>query len=149
MPDKAMGRVVIGVVGDDIHVVGNRIMELALRESGFQVFNLGTRNRPEHFCEATLEVNADAVFISSLNGEGEHWCADFRLRMNGFGLEHVVLYAGGNLVVGKRPEHEVVQLFKTFGFDRVYHQKPDISGAIADLLEDLRNGATKRRIQAA
>ena len=66
------------MIGDDIHIVGNRIMQLALEESGFQVFNLRTRNRPEHFCQAALEVNAHAVFVSSLNGEGEHWCADFR-----------------------------------------------------------------------
>ena len=78
--DGEQGRVVIGVIGDDIHVVGNRIMQLALEESGFQVFNLRTRNRPEHFCQAALEANAHAVFVSSLNGEGEYWCADFRKR---------------------------------------------------------------------
>jgi len=149
MSSQYKGRVVIGVIGDDIHVVGNRIMQLALEESGFQVYNLRTRNRPEHFCQAALEVNADAVFVSSLNGEGEHWCADFRHRLNAVGLDHVLLYVGGNVVVGKRPEEEVVKLFKGFGFDRVYHQKPDISGAIADLLEDLRNGATERKIQTA
>ena len=59
------GRVIIGVIGDDIHIVGNRIMQLALEESGFQVFNLRARNRPEEFCQAALEVNADAVFVSS------------------------------------------------------------------------------------
>lgn len=140
------GRVVIGVIGDDIHVVGNRIMQLALEESGFQVFNLRTRNRPEHFCQAALEVNADAVFVSSINGEGEHWCADFRQRFVEIGLCDVLLYVGGNVVVGKRAEKEVVELFKGFGFDRVYHQQPDITGAIGDLLEDLRNGASKRKV---
>ena len=59
------GRIIIGVIGDDIHVVGNRIIQLALEESGFQVFNLRTRNRPEHFCQAALEVNAHAVLVSS------------------------------------------------------------------------------------
>ena len=68
MSDARGGRVVIGVIGDDIHIVGNRIMQLALEESGFRVFNLRTRNRPEHFCQAALEVNAHAVFVSSLNG---------------------------------------------------------------------------------
>jgi methylaspartate mutase sigma subunit len=149
MSKEFNGRVVIGVIGDDIHVVGNRIMQLALEESGFQVFNLRTRNRPEHFCEAALEVNADAVFVSSINGEGAHWCADFRHLLVEVGLGHILLYAGGSLVVGKRPEEEVVRLFKGFGFDRVYHQRPDIGEAIADLLEDLRNGETKRRITAA
>lgn len=135
-------RVVIGVIGDDIHVVGNRIMQLALAESGFEVFNLRTRNRPEHFCQAALETNAHAVFVSSLNGEGEYWCADFRKRFADIGLAHVLLYVGGNIVVGKRAKDEVVALFKGYGFDRVYHQQPDIGVAVADLLEDLKRGPT-------
>lgn len=141
---KDRPRVVIGVIGDDIHVVGNRIMQLALEESGCQVFNLRTRNRPEHFCQAALEVNAHAVFVSSLNGEGEYWCADFRERLHALGLGHVLLYVGGNVVVGNRPEPEVVALFKSYGFDRVYHQRPDIGAAIVDLFEDLQNGSPQR-----
>lgn len=138
----ARHRVVVGVIGDDIHTVGNRIMQLALEESGFQVFNLRTRNRPEHFCQAALEVNAHAIFVSSLNGEGEYWCADFRQRLDALGLHGVLLYVGGNIVVGSRPEPEVVAQFKGYGFDRVYHQRPDIGAAIADLLEDLKHGPT-------
>lgn len=139
---------VVGVIGDDIHTVGNRIMQLALEESGCEVFNLRTRNRPEYFCEAALEVNADAVFVSSLNGEGEHWCADFRKRFADVGLAHVLLYVGGNVVVGNRPEPEVVALFQGFGFDRVYHQRPDIGAAIRDLFEDLKHGTPRRRSPA-
>jgi len=138
------GRVIIGVIGDDIHIVGNRIMQLALEESGFQVFNLRARNRPEEFCQAALEVNADAVFVSSLNGEGEYWCSDLRNLFREYGMGHVLLYVGGNIVVGERPRQEVVKLFKQFGFDRVYHQEPDIGVAIADLQEDLNRGAAQR-----
>lgn len=144
LPARERARVVIGVIGDDIHIVGNRIMQLALEESGFQVFNLRTRNRPEQFCQAALEVNADAIFVSSLNGEGEYWCAGFRERLQAMGLGQVLLYVGGNVVVGSRPEAEVVALFKSYGFDRVYHQRPDISRAIDDLFEDIENGAAER-----
>ena len=138
-------RVVIGVIGDDIHVVGNRIMQLALEEYGFCVFNLRTRNRPEHFSQAALEVNAHAVFVSSLNGEGEYWCSGFRQRFTDLGLENVLLYVGGNIIVGSRPQDEVTRIFRGYGFDRVYHQKTDISLAIADLQEDLKRGQTQRQ----
>jgi methylaspartate mutase sigma subunit len=134
------GRVVLGVIGDDIHVVGNRIIHLALQESGFDVFNLRTRNRPEHFCEAALEVNAHAVFVSSMNGEGEYWCSNFRKRFVDVGLDRILLYAGGNLVVGKRERQDVVDLFRQHGFDRVYYQELDIGVAIADLRKDLSHG---------
>jgi methylaspartate mutase sigma subunit len=60
------------------------------------------------------------------------------------GLGHLLLYVGGNVVVGNRPEAEVIELFKGYGFDRVYHQRPDIGAAIIDLFQDLENGATQR-----
>lgn len=137
-------RIVIGVIGDDIHVVGNRIMQLALEESGFSVYNLRTRNRPERFAQAALEVNAHAVFVSSLNGEGEYWCSGFRTHFSDVGLNNILLYVGGNIVVGKRGQEEVVALFKGFGFDRVYYQLLDIRVAIAQLEEDLKHGQAER-----
>lgn len=137
------GRVVIGVVGDDIHVVGNRIMQLALEENGYKVFNLRTRNRPAHFSQAALETNADAVFVSSLNGEGEYWCANFRSHFSEGHRNDLLLYVGGNLVIGRRDAAEVAATFRGFGFDRVYHQITDIGVAIMDLDRDLGHGLSQ------
>ena len=118
-------------------------MQLALEQSRYEVFNLRTRNRPRHFSEAALEVNADAVFVSSLNGEGEYWCVNFRNLFAALGLGDTLLYVGGNLVVGERPEADVVSVFRSYGFDRVYYQKPNIDQAIADLDKDLGHGGSK------
>lgn len=148
-PVMSRSRVVIGVIGHDIHIVGNRIMQLALEECGFSVYNLRTRNRPERFAQAALEVNAHAVFVSSLNGEGEYWCSDFRKHFSDVGLNNILLYIGGNIVVGKRGQQEVIALFKGFGFDRVYHQLSDIRVAITQLEEDLKHGQAKREGEAA
>ncbi len=119
-------------------------MELALQGSGFEVFNLRTCNRPQHFSEAAIEVNAHAVFVSSINGEGEYWCANFRGHFEPLGLSDLILYVGGNLIVGNRPEHEVIALFRGYGFDRVYHRHADIETAIADLERDLEHGSPER-----
>ena len=135
------GRVVIGVVGDDIHVVGNRIMQLALEESGYEVFNLRTRNRPDHFAQAALEANANAVFVSSLNGEGEYWCANFRDYFFESHRHDLLLYVGGNLVVGQRDDAEIAATFRGYGFNRVYHQINNIGVAISDLDRDLGHGS--------
>ena len=48
---------------------------------------------------------------------------------------------GGNVVVGNRSPAEVEKVFKAYGFNRVYHHRRDIGVAIADLQQDLRNGA--------
>jgi methylaspartate mutase sigma subunit len=130
-------RVVIGVIGDDIHIVGNRIMQLALEECGFSVYNLRTRNRPERFVQAAVEVNAHAVFVSSLNGEDEHWFSDFRKRFSDVGLNNILLYVGGNIVVGKRSQEEVVAVFQGFGFDRVYHHPDRPSANLSALVDKL------------
>ena len=53
------------------------------------------------------------------------------------GLDHVLLYIGGNLVIGKSDFTEVEQMFKTMGFDRVYPPGADINQGIEDIKHDL------------
>ena len=42
-------KVVTGVVGNDIHVVANRLIDLSLQARGFEVFNLGVNTYLEEF----------------------------------------------------------------------------------------------------
>ena len=139
----AASRIVFGVIGDDIHVVANRILAISLAEAGFRAFNLGTHNTAEDFVAAALETEADAVLVSSVNGEGEYWCADFRQRFVDVGREDILLYVGGNLVVGDRRQDEVVTLFKYFGFDRVFYRNADFGEVLRLLAEDLRRRVSR------
>lgn len=133
-------RIVLGVIGDDIHVVANRILSIALSEAGFQPYNLGTHNVPEDFVAAALEAEAHAVLVSSINGEGEHRCTNFRKHFEKVGLGDILLYAGGNLVVGDREEGQVVSLFKSYGFDRVFYHNANFNDVLRLLAEDLQDG---------
>jgi methylaspartate mutase sigma subunit len=54
-------------MGDDVHVIGIRLMEYALRQSGFAAIPLGPLASPKEFVEAAIETAADALFVSSLN----------------------------------------------------------------------------------
>ena len=69
-------KVVTGVVGNDIHVVANRLIDISLQARGFEVFDLGVNTYLEEFIDAVIETNADVLLISSLNGEAEGWCRD-------------------------------------------------------------------------
>ncbi len=71
-------KIVIGVIGNDIHVVANRLIEISLKERGFQVFNLGVNTYLEEFLDAVIESDSDVLLISSLNGEAEGWCRDLK-----------------------------------------------------------------------
>lgn len=130
-------KLVMGVIGADVHSVGNKILEFALRDAGFHVVNLGVMVSQEEYIQAALETAADAILVSSLYGHGEMDCRDLREKCDEAGLDDVQLYAGGNLVVGKTPFVEVEARFHAMGFKRVYPPgtMPEIT--IADLKKDL------------
>jgi methylaspartate mutase sigma subunit len=116
-------KVVIGVVGNDIHVVANRLIDLSLRARGFEVFNLGVNTYLEEFFDAAVETGADVLLISSLNGEAEGWSREVKvLKAKYKHLHDLILMIGGNLVVGSANADDLVPRFKSYGFDLVCHQ---------------------------
>lgn len=132
--------VILGVLGVDAHVVGNKIMEYALRNEGFKVVNLGTFNTQEDFIKAAVETNADAILVGSLCGHGELDCRGFRENCIEAGKRNIHLVVGGNLVVGKHHWAEVEQRFKQMGFDRAY--PPGISPKV--VMEDLKKDLSEK-----
>jgi methylaspartate mutase sigma subunit len=129
--------VILGVLGVDAHVVGNKIMEYALQKEGFKVVNLGVFVTQEEFIKAAIETNADAILVGTLCGHGELDCRGFRESCIEAGKGDIHLVVGGNLVVGKQDWEEVEQKFKQMAFNRVY--PPGISPKVVadDLKIDL------------
>jgi methylaspartate mutase sigma subunit len=129
--------IVTGVIGVDVHIMGLRIIEHALRRNGFNVHSLGVQVSQEEFIAAAVETNAAAILISSLGGQAEIDCRGFREKCQEAGIGKVVLYVGGNLMVGEHPWEEVHRYFKGLGFDRIYSQNTLPNQVIADLKGDL------------
>ncbi len=115
-------KVVTGVVGNDIHVVANRLIDISLEERGFEVFNLGVNTYLEEFMDAVFETDADVLLISSLNGEAEGWCRDLQILKSQYDFRDVVFMIGGNLGVGEMDPETLVPKFQNYGFDLVFHQ---------------------------
>ncbi len=111
---------VTGVIGADTHIVGNRILSMALEQAGYKVVALGALTPAEEFIKAAIETAADGVMVSSLYGQGELDCRGFRELCIEAGLDEILLYVGGNLVVGKQPWPEVEERFLKMGFDRAF-----------------------------
>ncbi|HAR86908.1 MULTISPECIES: methylaspartate mutase subunit S [Clostridium] len=128
---------VLGVIGADCHAVGNKIMDYALTEAGFEVINIGVLSPQEDFINAAVETNADAIIVSSLYGHGEIDCRGLREKCDESGLKDILIYVGGNIVVGKQDWDEVYSRFKAMGFNRVYPPGTSIDTTIHDLKEDL------------
>ena len=111
---------VLGVIGSDCHAVGNKILEHALGHEGIKVVNLGVMVSQDEFIDAAIETGAQAILVSSIYGHGEIDCDGLRGRCLERGLDGVLLYVGGNLVIGKLDFAEVEALFKGMGYDRVF-----------------------------
>jgi methylaspartate mutase sigma subunit len=109
---------VTGVIGSDTHIVGNRILSMALEKAGYKVVSLGALTPAPDFVKAAVETAADAIMVSSLYGQGELDCRGFRDLCIEAGLDDILLYVGGNLIVGKHPWPEVEKIFLDMGFDR-------------------------------
>ncbi|MBO8138121.1 MAG: methylaspartate mutase subunit S [Desulfotomaculum sp.] len=128
--------IVLGVIGADVHAVGNRILHHAFSEAGFNVVNIGVMASQEEFINAAIETNADVIVVSSLYGHGEIDCRGLKEKTVEAGLTDVRLYVGGNLVVGKQDWKETEKKFKNMGFDRVYPPGTMPQEVIDDLIED-------------
>ena len=131
-------KLILGVIGADVHAVGNQILYNAFTEAGFEVVNLGVMVSQEEFIEAAIEANADAIIVSSLYGQGELDCRGFREKCDEAGLKDILLYVGGNIVVGKHPFPEIEKRFLAMGYDRVFAPGTDPEVDIAALRQDLK-----------
>ena len=135
--DKPKKTLVIGVIGADVHAVGIQILNYAFTEAGFNVINLVVMVSQEEYIEAAIESNADAIVVSSLYGHGELDCRGLREKCDEAGLTDILLYVGGNIVVGKQPFEEVEKRFHEMGFNRVFGPGTAPETTIAALKEDL------------
>jgi len=139
--DKNKGiTVVTGVIGEDVHITGIRILEHALRNSGVNVVSLGIHNFDDDFVNAAIETKAGAILISSLAGHAKMLVQDLRSKCIEAGLDAILLYLGGQLVVEEKEWADVEKMFLEMGFSRVYPPFTVPEPPISDLKTDLGVG---------
>lgn len=129
--------VVLGVIGSDVHAVGNRILAYALEQADLKVVNIGVLASQEEFINAAIETGAGAILVSSLYGHGELDCRGLREKALEAGIGNITMYVGGNLVVGKRDWEQVDEIYKNMGFDRVFPPGTLPDEVIPQLQQDL------------
>ncbi|MEO0277977.1 MAG: methylaspartate mutase subunit S [candidate division WOR-3 bacterium] len=142
-PAQYKGTLITGVIGEDVHIIGIRIVEHALREAGFKVVSLGAQVSQKEFIEAAIENNADAILVSSLCGHAGILVEGMRERCKEAGLNDILLYLGGQLVIGEQEWEETERFFKALGFDRVYPPEVQLSKVIEDLENDIRRRGSR------
>ena len=120
MTTQQKKKLVMGVIGADVHAVGNKILQHAFTEAGFEVINLDVMVAQEEYISAAIESGADAIVVSSLYGQGELDCRGMREKCDEAGLKGIPLVVGGNIVIGKQKFEDVERRFIAMGFDRAF-----------------------------
>jgi len=134
-----MINIVTGVIGSDAHIIGNRILQIALEDAGYNVVGLGILVSQEEFIQAAIETNAGAILVSSLYGMGQIDCQGFRDKCIESGLDNITLYVGGNLGLGKKDWKDIEKVMLEQGFNRAFPPDTMPEDVIKSLDEDLLN----------
>jgi methylaspartate mutase sigma subunit len=138
--EKVKGIVVTGVIGEDVHIIGIRVLEHALSKAGFRVISLGIHASHEEFINAAKETKADAILVSSLAGHARVMASGLKDKCIEAGLKGIRLYIGGMLAVDEPKWEDTQKTFKEMGFDRIYPPSTLPGRVIADLEADLLMG---------
>ena len=136
---QSKGTVVTGVIGEDVHIIGIRVLEHALTQAGFKVVSLGIHTSQEDFMDAAKETKADAILVSSLAGHARITASGLRDKCIEAGLRDIRLYIGGMLAVDEPKWEDTQKTFREMGFDRVYPPSTLPGQVIADLETDIND----------
>lgn len=135
----------IGSVGDDSHSIGMSLLEIAFREAGFFVKNIGIMNDLGDFFNHAENFNI--IFISCMNGHVDLYLKDFPLKLRKFNSRYgdaKVWYLGGNLSVQEGYE-SVIRKYRQMGFDFVSPKPISCRDIMDQLLKDLYHKKIKKK----
>jgi methylaspartate mutase sigma subunit len=129
--------VIIGVIGEDPHIIGSKILARVLQKEGFRVVHIGAKCQPREFIEAAIETKAAAILVSSLCGHARLYCRGLRDMCNEAGLTGIKIYVGGNVLMDAAEWRDAEKEFLGMGIDRVYPPWTRPSAVVPDLTKDL------------
>ena len=137
---EANRSVVIGTIGADAHMVGGWVLQKAFQEAGFTVAFLGAVVPQQDFVNAAIEIDADAILVSSMYGMGLLDCEGLRDKCIEAGLSDIILYVGGTVAAPLELEKnwpEIERRFRDMGFDRAFPNTCSAGEAVDALKHDL------------
>jgi methylaspartate mutase sigma subunit len=132
--------VVIGTIGSDAHMIGGWVLQKAFKEAGFTVAFLGAVVPQQEFINAAIEIDADAILVSSMYGMGLLDCEGLREKCIEAGLKDILLYVGGTVAAPLELEKnwpEIERRFTAIGFNRAFPNTCTAGEAVEVLKADL------------
>jgi methylaspartate mutase sigma subunit len=96
---KKNNRVLLAVPESDCHVVACKLLELFMKQAGFEVLNLGATTSSREIVDTSAEFKPAAVFISCQNGHAFEDLKTLREELNAKQIE-TPIFIGGKIAVG-------------------------------------------------
>ena len=90
-------KIILGTVAGDVHDVGKNLVEIIIKNNGFETVNLGTKVSIEKFIEAYHEHNADCIGMSGLLVKSTEVMKDNLAYIRDKGLKIPILLGGAAL----------------------------------------------------
>jgi len=96
----AKGRIVLATVKGDVHDIGKNLVDIILRNNGYETFNLGIKQGIDQILAAADDKHADAIGMSGLLVKSTVVMKDNLDEMNTRGIDTPVLLGGAALTRG-------------------------------------------------
>src|SRR5271167_3279730 len=91
------GKVVLATVKGDVHDIGKNLVEIILKNNGYDVVNLGIKVPPEELIKAYLQHHPDAIGLSGLLVKSAQQMVITASDLRGAGIEIPLLVGGAAL----------------------------------------------------
>jgi 5-methyltetrahydrofolate--homocysteine methyltransferase len=91
------GKIVLATVKGDVHDIGKNLVEIILKNNGYDVVNLGIKVPPEELIKAYLQHHPDAIGLSGLLVKSAQQMVVTASDLRGAGIEIPLLVGGAAL----------------------------------------------------
>jgi 5-methyltetrahydrofolate--homocysteine methyltransferase len=105
------GSIVLATVKGDVHDIGKNLVDIILRNNGYEVHNLGIKVDIDAIVQKVLEVDADAIGMSGLLVKSTLIMRDNLEELTRRGLDHLPVLLGGAALTRRYVEEDLRRVF--------------------------------------
>src|SRR5215471_8326705 len=133
------GKVVLATVKGDVHDIGKNLVEIILKDNGFDVVNLGIKVPPEELIKAYQDHHPDAIGLSGLLVKSAQQMVTTASDLKDAGID-VPLLVGGAALSAKFTQQKIAPSYS----GAVCYAKDAMTGL--RLMNELMDPATRERV---
>lgn len=131
------GKLVLATVKGDVHDIGKNLVDIILRNNGYEVFNLGIKVSINEMIAKALEVEADALGMSGLLVKSTLIMRDNLEELNAQGLSGLPVLLGGAALTRRYVERDLREVYQ----GRLFYGKDAFEGLrVLDRLMKIKRG---------